>query len=253
MYLLRRGLLFLDEKQNGSGEGSDKSDDAGSGSDAGTDTKAQKTSDTKDGNSGETAKTQDKADTTSTSTTTSKDDAKAKDNSDDEKTKASAKIAAESRKIKTENTGLKDQLGTLSEVDSENKELKSELAKQKDVNIKLRLAGKYGIKPSLLDMVQGTEEQLEEWLRENIQADSAKETDSKKASDNGTADKKSESKTDDDSKTDDKDKKSSDSDKEKSFKKDIDGDRPERSILVGDSIGVGETAQEVRERLTKNL
>lgn len=266
MKLFRRGTLILDEKSDDAGGKTADEQDV----DTDDSTKNKSDDETKDGGSGDTsAKTQDKTDDTSTSDEGKDDATKGTGDSDnDDLTKASAVVAKKYRQAKAENVGLKGQVAVLSEVEEENERLKGELAKAEDANIKLELAGKYGVNPKMLDPIQGDKESLEVWLRENVgqpkdtstkDAGSAetdtdedgKKTDTKDTDDAGKTDETG--KTDDSGKSDESKDKSDDEDGSgNEGAKDIDGNRPEKVDVETAPISAL-TVEQLRERSRKNL
>jgi len=251
MLLRKRGTLILDESPNDLGGKVDDTDKADDGSKVATDSDATKNNadKTKDGGSDDSAN-QKKADDKKTSISkVEEDDAKGDGGSDDDDlTKASASVATKYRRVKQENAGLKDQIKTLSEVEEENEHLKAEIAKINENNVKLKLAGKYGVNPKMLQPIMGTEEEIETWLRENVglatdDLAATKSDDSKK--DDADKDKKSD-KAD---KVDDADK----TDKSTGDKQilDIDGKRPASSK---DKASISDmSVEEIRKRALANL
>lgn len=90
----------------------------------------------------------------------------AKDTEDAEaKTKASAKVASENRTLKQENEGLRDRNETLQEVEKRAAKLDAENAAKDEIIVNLELASKWGFDPKMLEPINGTREEKEEWIR----------------------------------------------------------------------------------------
>lgn len=87
------------------------------------------------------------------------------EDADPDETIRKGKLANQNRTLTRQNEGLKDQLKSMGEVDKELDAANAKIAVMENANMKLELAGKYGVEPSMLEPMVGTKKELEAWLR----------------------------------------------------------------------------------------
>lgn len=84
---------------------------------------------------------------------------------DDDYRLANKKMAIDHRRIKRENAGLSGQVESMQQDAEDAPVLRDENSKLKRENMILKLAGKHGLLPELLEPIEGTEEEVEKWIQ----------------------------------------------------------------------------------------